>query len=117
MSSSDIQLDRAAMALARRAVESEPSERLGWLLRSGDSPDILERAIQLILAFDPDGQELGIELLPEVATPATPARVPDFIDRFEITGLLGAGSFSYVYRARDAARDQDVALKVLHAAD
>jgi serine/threonine-protein kinase len=50
-------------------------------------------------------------LVPAIAEPAAPER----IGRYEVRGLLGEGSMSRVYRAYDAVRGREVALKVLRA--
>ncbi len=98
------------MRLAREAVTLPEEKRLAWVLRSHPETAVVEKTLRLVLSFDEEADRLGFAVSAEVGAP-TP--LPAFIGRFKVLGLLGAGSFSRVYRALDQERDRVVALKVL----
>jgi eukaryotic-like serine/threonine-protein kinase len=97
-------------------------EEYAELLRAGEEPDryaFLRRRPELAALL-----EHHLETAEELfflgrscgaAAPGPAAKMPAFIGRYRIEGVLGRGASSVVYRAFDPKHERAVALKVLHA--
>lgn len=103
---------RVVMQLAREAVALPESERFSWVLECSSDAATVEQVLRLVLSYDEGANQLGLSL---AIARSTPTELPESVGRFRVVGLLGAGSFSRVYRVKDTLTEDEVALKVLTA--
>ena len=90
-----------------------PGEREGFVRRTcGGDAELLDLALELLRGFDSAGDEFLEPPPPPEALPPAP-RVHGVLGEFELIEEIGRGGMGVVYRARQAALERVVAVKVL----
>ncbi|MCG3126028.1 MAG: Serine/threonine-protein kinase PknD [Phycisphaerae bacterium] len=106
-----------AMEVFGAAVELAPDSRAAFVRRQCGTDAELFDEVSSLLKWDVAGAptELGVPGPASKLEP--PAELPDRIGPYEVTGLLGLGGMSIVYRARQRHPERAVALKVMRPAE